>query len=194
MILLLRLKTSRIGTLLAGLKQFFKIICSTLRFDPRRHCRVGEEFIKAMARYALEHCADADSVVVLRPLLAKTEKAAALLRAFHYAGRPYDFNFDFATDAQLVCTELVFKSYEPAQGLRGLRLPLVEMLGRKLLPANEIAKQFDSQYGSADAQFQFVTFLDGYERGRKAVEAGVEQFRQSWRRPKWHVLTQEMEK
>jgi len=38
-----------------------------------------------------------------------------------------------------------------------------------------------------------VTFLDGFERGRKAVEADLEQFRQSWRRPKWHVLTQKIE-
>jgi hypothetical protein len=91
-------------------------------------------------------------------------------------------------------TFTIRKSYEPSEGLRGLRLPLVEMLGRKLLPANEIARQFDSQYGTTEAQFEFVTFLDGYERGRKAMEANVDQFRQSWRRPKWHVLTQKIEK
>jgi hypothetical protein len=167
----------------------------SLKPQEKNHpARILEAMSEGVSFTALEHCADADSMVVLRPLLPKTEKAVALLRAFHYAGRPYDFNFDFATDAELVCTELVFKSYEPSQGLRGLRLPLVEMLGRKLLPANEIARQFDSQYGSDEAQFQFVTFLDGYERGRKAVEASVEQFRQSWRRPKWHVLTQEIGK
>lgn len=167
----------------------------SLKPQPKNHhTRILEAMSEGVSFTALEHCADADSVVVLRPLLSKIEKATALLRAFHYAGRPYDFNFDFATDAELVCTELVFKAYEPSQQLRGLRLPLVEMLGRKLLPANEIARQFDSQYGSKDAQFQFVTFLDGYERGRKAVEASVEQFRQSWRRPKWHVLTQEIRK
>jgi hypothetical protein len=159
--------------------------------EKNHQTRILEAMSEGVSFTALEHCADADSVVVLRPSLSKKEKATALLRAFHYAGRPYDFNFDFATDSELVCTELVFKCYEPSQGFRGLRLPLTEMLGRKLLPANEIARQFDSQYGSADAQFQFVTFLDGFERGRKAVEATVEQFRQSWRRPKWHVLTQD---
>ena len=80
------------------------------------------------------------------------------------------------------------------RGQGELRLPLVEMIGRKLLPANEIDRQFDAQYGSAEAQFEFVIFLDGAERERKAVEANVEQFRQSWRRPKWHVLTQKIEK
>ena len=152
--------------------------------------RVLEAMSEGVSFTTLEHCADADAVVALRPLLPKPEKATALTRAFHYAGRPYDFNFDFATDAELVCTELVFKAYEPAEGMLGLRLPLVEMLGRKVLPANEIARQFDEQLASGPAQYEFIAFLDGYERQGKAVEAGLAEFRQSWRRPKWHVLTQ----
>lgn len=159
-----------------------------------RVVRVLEAMSEGVSFTTLEHCADADSVVVLRPLLPKTEKATALIRAFHYAGRPYDFNFDFATDAELVCTELVFKAYEPAAGMRGLHLPLVDMLGRKVLPANEIVRQFDHQCGDNKVQFEMVAFLDGYERQGKAVEAGMAEFRQSWRRPKWHVLTQAVEK
>lgn len=156
--------------------------------------RVLEAMSEGVSFTTLEHCADADSVVVLRPKLPKVEKAAAIARAFHYAGRPYDFNFDFATDSELVCTELVYKSYEPSSGMRGLNLPLTEMLGRQLLPANLIAKQFDEQYGTPAAQFDFIAFLDGYERGNKAVEASVDEFRQSWRRPKWHVITQDAPK
>jgi hypothetical protein len=153
------------------------------------HCsRVLEAVSEGVSFTALEHCADADSLVVLRPLLSKKEKAIALLRAFHYAGRPYDFNFDFATDSELVCTELIFKCYEPGEGFHGLRLPLVQMLGRKLLPANEIVRQFDDQSRTNQAQFEFITFLDGHEVEGKAIEATVVQFRQSWRRPKWHIL------
>jgi len=50
--------------------------------------RVIEAMSEGVSFTPLEHCADADSVVVLRPLLPKTEKAEAILRAFHYAGRP----------------------------------------------------------------------------------------------------------
>jgi hypothetical protein len=152
--------------------------------------RVIEAMSAGVSFTAIEHCVNADAAVALRPLLSKTEKATAILRAFHYAGRPYDFNFDFATDSELVCTELVFKSYEPAMGMHGLHLPLEEMLGRQLLPANLIAKQFDEQYATPDAQFEFLSFLDGHEREGKAVEASVDEFRKSWQRPKWHVLTQ----
>ena len=152
--------------------------------------RVIEAISEGVSFTTLEHSADCDSLVVLRPKLTKAEKAQALVRAFRYAGRPYDFNFDFATDSELVCTELVYKSYEPAAGFRGLNFPLVEMLGRKVTPANEIAKQFDAQCDTTEQQFDLVIFLDGHERPAKAVEASLEDFRKSWKRPKWHVLFQ----
>jgi len=160
---------------------------------PQEHehvVRIIEAISEGVSLTTLEHSADCDSIAVLRPRLPKSEKAQALLRAFHYAGRPYDFNFDFATDAELVCTELVYKSYEPANGFSGLRFTLTEMLGRKLLPANEIAKQFDEQQGTPEQQLDLVIFLDGQERKHSATEASLTEFRASWQRPKWHVLTQ----
>ena len=60
--------------------------------------------------------------------LPAVEKAAAILRAFGYVGRPYDFNFDFRTDAALLCSELVYKPYKPSPGRQGLRFPLVEVI------------------------------------------------------------------
>lgn len=156
--------------------------------------RVIEAISEGVAFTTIEHSADCDSLVVLRPRLPKREKAEAVLRAYHYAGRPYDFNFDFRTDSSLVCTELVYKAYEPSNGLTGLRFPMTEMLGRPVLPANEIVKQFDAQYGTEKQQFDFVTFLDGDEQSRRAVETDVAAFRESHKRPKWHVLVNEKER
>lgn len=152
--------------------------------------RLIEAISEGVSLTTLEHSADCDSLAVLRPRRPKAEKAQALVRAFHYTGRPYDFNFDFATDAELVCTELVYKAYEPANGYIGLTFPLSEMLGRKLLPANEIARQFDAQVETPAPQFDLVIFLDGQERKRHATEASLSDFRSSWKRPKWHVVTQ----
>jgi hypothetical protein len=162
--------------------------------SPQEHghiVRVLEAISEGVSFTTLEHSANCDSLAVLRPRLPKSEKAQALVRAFHYAGRPYDFNFDFATDAELVCTELVYKAYEPANGFTGLKFPLTEMLGRKLLPANEITRQFDVQEGKPEQQFDLVIFLDGQERKRNAIKASLSDFRSSWKRPKWHVMTQE---
>lgn len=58
------------------------------------------------------------------------------------------------------------------------------------MPANEMVRQFDAQFGTPEQQFDLVVFLDGHERGRKAVESDVAAFRASWKRPKWHILTQ----
>ena len=152
--------------------------------------RILEAIGEGVSFKSLEHSAACDSLVVLRPRLPKTEKALALLRAFHYTGRPYDFDFDFSTDAKLVCTELVYKSYEPSTGCTGLKFPLVEMLGRQVTPANELARQFDAQFGTPEQQFDVVVFLDGNEKQKKALPESVEEFRQTWKRPKWHVFVQ----
>jgi len=157
--------------------------------EPAPPVRLLEAISEGVSFTTLEHSAACDALAVLRPKLRPVEKARAIMRAFHYAGRPYDFNFDFSTDAELVCTELIYKAYEPANGFIGLKLPTVEMLGRQVAPANEFVKQFDAQFATGGAQFELVEFLDGYERTKNARPGSLAEFRRSWKRPKWHVLT-----
>lgn len=140
---------------------------------------------------SLEVAASADTLVVLRPRLPKISKAMAILRAFSYVGRPYDFNFDFLTDSEMVCTELVYKAYEPDPSMAGLDLPLTDLLGRKLITANDMARVFDQEYGTKKQQFDFILFLDGDERENMAYLSDVEGFRKSWKRPKWHIVAPE---
>lgn len=160
------------------------------RLEHGNTARVIEAVSEGVSFTSIEHSADADSLAVLRPRNPKVEKAQALLRAFGYVGRPYDFNFDFRSDAALVCSELVFKAYEPANGMAGLHFPVSEVLGRIATSPNDMVRQFDEQYGGAAQQTDFVLFLDGNERKGHAVETGLAAFRSSWRRPKWHLLTQ----
>jgi hypothetical protein len=152
--------------------------------------RILEAISEGVSFTSLEHSAAADSLAVLRPRLSKREKAEAVIRAFHYSGRPYDFNFDFRTDSALVCSELVYKVYEPSPGMRGMTFPLTELMGRKISTPNDMARQFSEQFGTPEQQSDLVVFLDGYEKTASARETDVAEFRQSWKRPKWHVLTQ----
>ncbi len=152
--------------------------------------RVLEAISEGVVFTTLEHSAAADSMAALRPRLDRAEKEQASLRAFQYVGRPYDFNFDFQTDSALVCTELVYKSYEPTPGYRGIRLKLEEIIGRTAIPANSIARQLDEEIARGTPQFDMALFLDGQEKRGIAVEASLEELRQSWRRPKWHVISQ----
>jgi hypothetical protein len=140
---------------------------------------------------SLEYSAGADSVAAIRPVLSKIAKARAVIRAFHYSGRPYDFNFDFLTDAELVCTELVYKAYESSKDIKGLHLPVARIVGREVTPANYFAKLFDEEYGTDNRQFDFVLFYDADERAQKAFGADIDVFRESWKRPKWHILVKD---
>ncbi len=153
--------------------------------------RVLEAISEGVSFTSLEFSGAADSIGVLRPRLSRRDKAEAVMRAFRYSGRPYDFNFDFQTDSSLVCSELVYKAYEPAPGMRGLRFPLSEIMGRRVSTPNNMVRQFDEQNGSREAQTDFVLFLDGFEKEKRAVESTPVEFRKSWTRPNWHILIQD---
>ncbi len=149
--------------------------------------RVIEAISEGVTFSLLDHVVG-DYVVGLRPKLSKTAKAQAIVAAFGYLGRPYDFDFDFATDHALVCTELVWRAYRSAAGKPGLELPLVEMAGRPTLPANDIAKLYVDEWASPDAQLEFVYFIDAIERERRAVVSSEAEFRGTPERTKWDLL------
>lgn len=163
---------------------------SQLVKEDRRPVRILEAISEGVSFTSLEYTGSADSIGVIRPRLSKREKAQAILRAFHYSGRPYDFNFDFQTDSALVCSELIFKVYEPGGGMKGMRFPLSEVLGRTVSTPNNMVRQFDEQWGKDGAQADFVLFLDGFEKEKRAAESTLEKFRTSWQRPNWHILIQ----
>jgi phosphatidylglycerophosphate synthase len=134
---------------------------------------------------SLESSANADYVAALRPRISRADAFKAVAAALSHFGKPYDYNFDFATDSALVCSELVFKSYREAQGLD---FALMHINGRPILPPNRIAQKFDDDFGTDQQQLDLVFFLDGNEAQQTAALADDAAFRASWRRPKWDVL------
>jgi uncharacterized protein YycO len=182
-------KSETLDQLLKARYPYSYNLCGGIQADGYRPM-VIEAVSEGVVFTTIQHSLAADSAAVLRPSLPKVEKALAILRAFHYSGRPYDFNFDFLTDSELVCTELVYKGYEGTETTKGLKLPLKSMLGKRLISANDIAELYAEEHNSGKQQFDFVCFLDGYEHLGKAVIATKEDFLKSWERPKWHVVLQ----
>jgi hypothetical protein len=151
--------------------------------------RVIEAISEGVSFTASEHAFGVDYLAAMRPRLEKVDKAKAIERAFNYQGRPYDFNFDFFSDSSLVCTELVYKAYLPASEQRGLVLGLVDVAGRRTLPANEIVKRFDLEADDpARRQLDFVVFIDAHEKTDAAFVSDEAAFRRSWKRLKWDVV------
>ena len=63
---------------------------------------------------SLERSAHCDHLAVSRPRISPGTKFEAIEQAFKMLGRPYDYNFDFSTDNELVCSELICKAYQHA--------------------------------------------------------------------------------
>jgi len=131
-----------------------------------------------------------DYFAALRPRLDKRAKAQAIDRALAYLDTPYDFDFDFATDATLVCTELVWRSYQPGPDKQGLDIPLVDVAGRRSLPANELARLVSAQAGAPDRLFDFVLFIDASEHQRKSWISSEPSFLGTADRSRWDVASQ----
>lgn len=159
-------------------------------FQGNRPLRIIESISEGVSFTAIEHGFGVDYLGVMRPRLPKLEKARAIEAAFKLHGRPYDFDFDFLSDSTLVCTELVYKSYAAGADRKGLKVDLIDVAGRRTLPANELIKLFDRELDSSDRQLDFVAFLDGREHEQRAVEADATALRSSWRRLKWDIAQQ----
>ena len=151
--------------------------------------RVIESVKPGVIMNTLSH-AFGDYIAAMRPQLTKKAKAQAIVAAFSHVGKPYDFDFDFATDHAMVCTELVWRSYRPAENKQGLKIPLVEIAGRKTLPANEIVKCFANEHTNERRQLAFVYFIDASEKEQKTFVSGETAFLESCKRKRWTFTAQ----
>ncbi|HEX6764124.1 MAG TPA: YiiX/YebB-like N1pC/P60 family cysteine hydrolase, partial [Polyangiaceae bacterium] len=154
----------------------------------REHVIV-EAVSEGVVSASIEHSCGADYVAALRPRLEPLARARALERTLSVWGRPYDFDFDFATDDQVVCSELVLKAFEPTEGDgKGLAIPFVEIAGRRAVPPTEFVRVFANERDRPDARFDFVHFLDGLEKEHRAVVADAAALAATVTRPKWDIV------
>lgn len=165
----------------------WKAYAEGVDFQGHGPIRVIESISEGVSFTAVEHAFGVDYLAAVRPRRTTLDKAKAIERAFHYQGRPYDFDFDFFSDTSLVCTELVYKAWQPSAELNGVQFDLVDVAGRRTLPANEVVKRFDSEAGSASRQLDFVVFVDAKEKEQKVFAADEAAFRASWKRLKWDI-------
>jgi len=113
----------------------------------------------------LTKSADADFVVVLRPMLTKKDIMLSLVKAFANTGKPYDFNFDFDTRDALVCSELVYDAYfERLPEKNGLSMQTSLINGRKIVSPFDIAKKYVAEKDSLEKQLEFVYFIMSSEK------------------------------
>jgi hypothetical protein len=135
---------------------------------------------------SLEYSVSGDSFGVLRVSnVSKSEMFSVLIESFSYLGLPYDYKFDFTTDSAMLCSELIYKSYLLTDSLN---VDLDNLNGALLFTPNQFVEKFDKEFNLENHELNFVLFLDGNEKTSEVIERDLEEFRNSWKRPKWHVL------
>ncbi|MBA64086.1 MAG: hypothetical protein CMJ76_17150 [Planctomycetaceae bacterium] len=129
--------------------------------------QIIEAVSEGVIHNTIEHSVgQASSVFALRPKGPKEkkmepkERAQAIARAFFYLNRPYDFNFDFDTPNTLVCTEVVYRCYGGNSDEATLNFPIVTLMGRRTLPAHQLAIQFVEDVEADRSQYELVAWLD----------------------------------
>jgi hypothetical protein len=137
---------------------------------------------------SLETSAKADYLGVLRPRLTKEEKLGAVMRAIGNYGKPYDYNFDFETRDEIVCSELVYDAYLPHNGYTGINFELTVTSGRKMISPNSMVEKFFNEHDSEKADLDFVYFLDGNEELGRAFVKDEGAFLTTWTRSKFSNL------
>jgi len=136
----------------------------------------------------LEVSAHADYVGAMRPRLSKSDKLKAILRAFDNYGKPYDYNFDFETKDEIVCSELVYDAFLPAKDKQGLNFKLKMVSGRKMVSPTDFVQKFYDEREKPNRELDFVYFLDGNEKLKKAFVKEGKEFATSWTRVKYDIF------
>lgn len=129
---------------------------------------------------SFEAGAKKEGIVILRPLLGKSEIAAAIYTAFSEVSKPYDYNFDFSTDNTIACTELVYKVYESS-----LLFPVNDMFGKPFSTANEIAEYCNKKYDSNELKLGLIYIYDGNRGYMTEQDTAHAIFRKSWNESMW---------
>ena len=152
--------------------------------DGHRHCMI-EAKRSGIILTSLQRSGNADYLAVMRPIgMTAASRLRVVLAALAHYGKPYDYNFDFASDNALVCSELVCKAYADYQDLD---FDVRQVSGRLIFAPNELARKFDREYGTGKQQLEFELFLDADAETGTATEKDVNAFRKSWQRSKWDM-------
>ncbi|MFH2203607.1 MAG: YiiX/YebB-like N1pC/P60 family cysteine hydrolase [Elusimicrobiota bacterium] len=150
--------------------------------DPLSVLHADEDGVRleTLARFAA-----ADAFAVLRPRAGTDVKGEALARALPLLRKPYDFQYDVESAAAVSGAELVYTAYYSGRGAKGLVFPLSDINGRWSFSSNALARKYDSDFGTKNQQLDWILFYDKMDGRQEAAASTLEDFRRSWRRPKW---------
>ena len=114
--------------------------------DPLRAGRVLEAMKDGVRIRSVSCPFRSDAIAIVRPQLPQRDVAEAIGRGLFHTGKGYDFDFDFSRSDKMVCTEVVYRSYE---GIGGINFDLTPRAGRMTLSAEDLLQKAINKDGLA---------------------------------------------
>ncbi len=108
-----------------------------LQIDNGERRRVLEAMADGVRLRSVLSAFSVDAVTVIRPELSLPQRLEGIGRGLFHESKPYDFDFDFTQSHRLVCTEVVYRSYE---GIGGMQFRLTPRVGRMTLAAEDLLR------------------------------------------------------
>ncbi len=106
--------------------------------------RVLEALADGVRLRPVDSAFSVDALCVIRPNLPDDKIAEALMRGLGHEGKAYDFDFDFTHPERLVCTEVVYRSYEGITPEWNFKLN--RRAGRLTLSAEDLLKMASDEH------------------------------------------------
>ena len=110
---------------------------------------------------------NSDSIVVLRPHVKMEQMAEGLARGLVHEGKAYDFDFNLKRSASLVCTEVIYRSYD---GLGEIRFDVKQRAGRSTLSGSDLISMALRDENASVLAAYHVDFSQQLELDGKAIE------------------------
>jgi hypothetical protein len=105
--------------------------------DTTQTRRVVEAMKDGVRMRSLAITLKCDAITVLRARLEPNSIDDVLVRAFFHVGKAYDFDFDFSRSDRMVCSEVVYRSYD---GVGKTEFELKKRAGRLTLAPEDIMR------------------------------------------------------
>lgn len=102
--------------------------------QPRRVVESMKDGVRVRSLAVTLEC---DAITVLRPKLTAATLDEVVSRAFFHVGKAYDFDFDFSRSDRMVCSEVVYRSFD---GVADTRFELKKRAGRLTLAPEDIIR------------------------------------------------------
>lgn len=135
----------------------------------------------------ISNIAKVDYFSAVRPKVSKEEKMKAIIKAYGFLGRPYDFFINIDSNDAFICTSLITKSFQ-----NSINFQIEEKLGKRVVLPNSIAKKFAQERKNKNRELDFVLFYDLNLKTRKAYKSTENQFAKSNKRNITYYLKQDM--